>query len=131
MPFACLPDCGKCCGVVPFSLAHFARVKDRAVTPSYKVDWNRDRRTGALYAFPAADDGRCPFLDRSTKRCVIHDDKPDLCRKFGLSEHPLLSCPWIAPDGRHRSRQDTRRVFRKTTNPMLRLLAVEEACAKT
>ena len=126
MAFECLPDCGKCCGVVAFAPAHFERVKARA-TVDYKADVVRLHHNGAVVVLPAGADGRCAFLDRSTKRCAVHDDKPDLCRRFGLSEDPLLACPFVDPTGRKRSRQGQRRAFRNTANKMLRLLVVEGA----
>lgn len=77
------------------------------------------------WVFAVGEDGLCAFLDRNTKQCRAHDDKPDICKQFGLSEHPLLSCPYLQPDGRRRSRASQRRVFRATRNPTL--MAIQEA----
>ena len=115
-----VPDCGKCCGTVPFHKDRYARIRHRATVPHTPA-------TDREWVIAVGDDARCAFLDRQTKQCAVHDDKPDICRSFGLSEHPLLACPFVFPDGRRRGRAAQRRVLRNTHNDRLKLLAVEAA----
>jgi len=55
--------------------------------------------------------GDCVFL--KNHRCVIYDNRPDVCRKFGVISQ--LKCPYLRPDGTKRCRQETRRIQREIT----------------
>ena len=123
MPFQCLPDCGSCCGRVPFLADHYARVAHKAaVDHTIQQDYRVPDGASVLWPYSPAD-GRCAFLDRETKQCRTQDDKPEVCCKFGLSDAIEWACPWVAPDGSRRPRQQERRILRKTPNPWLRIEA--------
>ena len=118
MPFKCKDGCGQCCGVVHFSPEHYRRVHKRSGI-DHIVRRGRIERTGERVLTPLGPDGRCAFLDRVTMACKIHDDQPQVCQEFGLSDDIEKACPHVKPDGTHRKRQDRRRIFRETPNPML------------
>lgn len=40
-----------------------------------------------------APDLKCPLLDPITHRCTVYDIRPAICRVFGSSKHPRLTCP--------------------------------------
>jgi Fe-S-cluster containining protein len=73
----CDADCGECCGVVPVTETEF-----RAVA----------RFIEAHDIVPASHtDGTCPFYQNGG--CVVHPVRPLVCRLFGHSVDPLMTCP--------------------------------------
>lgn len=76
--------CGKCCGPVLF--------------PNGFIHWNKDKiqaRFKAIHTtnatIPLANDVMCIFLDRETKRCLVYDERPEICRLQGTVRG--LPCP--------------------------------------
>lgn len=49
-------------------------------------------------------DRQCVFLNNE-KRCIIYDDRPRICRDFGIRK---VMCPYIKPDGTARSEKETK-----------------------
>lgn len=55
----------------------------------------------------------CIFLDRIKCRCKVYDERPSICRQFGLDwAAPLAQCPHIWPNGDARTRAERRRFQR-------------------
>lgn len=69
----CKGLCHHSCGPVPMSNAEFQLLKDAKKLP----------QEGAL---------DCPFLT-SEKKCSIYEDRPMLCRLFGVVNHHMMRCP--------------------------------------
>ena len=73
----CDAGCGECCGVVPATETEFRRIEqfiaehDIAPAPSY--------------------DGTCPFYQNGG--CAIYAVRPLICRLYGHSADPLMTCP--------------------------------------
>lgn len=46
-------------------------------------------------------DNMCAFLDRKDYHCLIYEDRPEVCKNYGIIE--TLPCPFIKPNGNPRS----------------------------
>lgn len=65
---------------------HSCRGIQLSVTESHNIR----KRTGVL--FRGNLPGRvCPFLDRETKLCTVHDIRPLVCRLYGVTQR--MQCP--------------------------------------
>jgi Fe-S-cluster containining protein len=73
----CDADCGECCGVVPTTETEFRGIQ-RFI-----------EEHGILPA--AHTDGTCPFYLNGG--CAVHPVRPLVCRLFGHSADPLMTCP--------------------------------------
>jgi len=62
---------------------------------------------GNIYTF--TEDIRCVFLSPDFK-CPIYDDRPEVCRKYGLTDE--LPCPYVKKNGNPRSPAQARRMQR-------------------
>lgn len=91
----CPPDCGKCCWCVPFPAYLWEATKDRAVVPVLE-EW----AFGPGNILPITEDMHCPFLNRETRRCLIHPMKPEVCKNYG---HGAETCPYLRADGTPRT----------------------------
>lgn len=56
-------------------------------------------------------DNRCVFLNRKTNACMIYEDRPDICKDYGI--HPNLPCPYFKSNGRERTDADKKKHMRK------------------
>ena len=81
--------CGMCCGIVPFEVADYEKVKDTG------VKFVPQAIAGHIFYIPASalKTGKCPFYDKKKKICTIYKDRPQVCRDFGDGAHPCLICP--------------------------------------
>jgi len=57
------------------------------------------------------EDCKCVFLDRVNNKCVVYNDRPEICRKYGRSED--IPCKYIKPNGNPRSPAQVKRVSRQ------------------
>ena len=64
--WCCIENCGACC---KFDLNERSDLKDKL---------NKDDLS--LIDSMTSKDGWCKHLDRSSKRCLIYDDRPHFCR---------------------------------------------------
>lgn len=117
MVFKCKSGCGSCCGIIPFpkelakKTEHLAQVKPTKVIQDEK---------GRLYIL--TEDMFCVYLNRKTKECMIYEDRPELCRVYGLI--PECPCPHFDLDGRRRNRNEACLIqiqINKTVNMALEL----------
>lgn len=93
---------GECCGVITMPLRliwGFQKRWQRQVT-----EVRRYQLGGKKLAVALTVDSYCVFLSPVTKRCVIYDQRPKVCRMYGLIEE--LPCPFFHPDGRPRTEQE-------------------------
>lgn len=82
--------CGECCGPIMFKQKIWEKHKDKAqklieVIPFINAS-----------VVPLSEDIFCVFLDRRTKRCLIYDERPNVCRLQGTV--PRLPCPKLNPE---------------------------------
>jgi Fe-S-cluster containining protein len=61
---------------------------------------------------PITEDGYCPFLNKDLT-CNIYETRPLVCRKYGDETHPCLKCPMQDSEGKVRSRQQKRAIYRQ------------------
>jgi len=114
MSFKCKEDCGECCGIIPISPAlarkteHFAQVEPKEVL-EYK---------GNLY--PITKDGKCIYLNRETKECSIYDERPKICRMFGLTS--ATPCPYLREDGTKRNKKEVKEIKRQNALTVKKIL---------
>lgn len=94
MVFQCLHNCSECCALQIFEVDIFERNKERAVYTEAKLGKNDE---GEILYITYTEDGMCPFLDHKTNKCRIYDDRPKVCRDYGLV--PELLCPYVKPNG--------------------------------
>jgi Fe-S-cluster containining protein len=106
MEWKCIEGCkAECCGIVPIpkELAKkhekMAQVKAMEIMPFGNND-----------IVPLTEDAFCIFLDRKTKKCVIYEERPEVCRRYGLAED--LPCAYIDLRGKTRTPAKQRRMLR-------------------
>lgn len=75
-----------CCGLVPIPAEIFGRNKGAIQGPFDLIPC-----FGETVIVSKHGTHRCAFLTDDC-RCAIYDDRPEICRMFGESDHPLLKC---------------------------------------
>lgn len=105
MTWQCIEGCrAECCGMVPLQkelakqFEYLAQVKPQEIH-----EWN-----GRVFAL--TEDFLCVFLNRNTRKCVIHEHRPQICRDYG--QKPELPCPYVDLKGNKRSPAKVRRTIR-------------------
>jgi len=90
---------GDCCGIVPIPKQTW--IKNRSKSQREIVEIVKIAGDGVMSdtVIPRTKNDVCPFLDKNY-RCVIYDERPEVCRKFGDGTHPCLCCPFLEPDGK-------------------------------
>lgn len=101
--FQCKENCGECCedGMIfnrDFFYANEGKAKRKIMVVLELKDNN---------VYPATFDRICPFRGDDCK-CAIYDDRPELCKNFGVTEH--LSCPYIDKDGNPRTQEEADKI---------------------
>ena len=75
------------------------------------------------------EDFLCVFLNRKTKKCVIHKHRPHICIDYG--QKPELPCPYVDLRGKRRSPAKVKRmkrmINRKVDHDMRRIEEALEA----
>lgn len=109
------PKCkAKCCGIVPIPLETWKNNQDKIVTKPIEIlEYDE-------VFIPITNTASCVFLNGDLN-CNIYDDRPNICHKFGDESHLLLSCPVLDKEGKERSRQDRRKIERKSEKYMNKL----------
>lgn len=90
-----------CCGIVPINRMVFKLNKRH-----YQVKIKDLIKTSRIEVYPITEDGRCIFLNRSTKRCSIYFQRPLICRNYGRIDG--LPCPFIAQSGKKRTPKESK-----------------------
>lgn len=83
--FTCIEGCTDCCGPVPWSKSEWEAIKDKR----------------------SAVGINCPYANNG---CDIYDQRPFMCRLFGASDHPLLTCHRGCGPEKKLSDHETRRL---------------------
>ncbi len=81
-----------------FFVEHKDKVK-RLIVAVFEYEGNK--------VYPATGDRYCPFMGYDCK-CAIYDERPELCRNFGVVEH--LGCPYIDKEGNPRTQEETDKI---------------------
>lgn len=105
-----------CCGPIPFSRELVGRHNN-----DIQVPFKDAMRDDPDRMFPLTDDLMCLFLNRDTRLCTIHSERPDVCRQFGDASHPQMCCPYLRADGTKRNRAERRRTVRAVAKGQAKL----------
>ncbi len=105
MKFKCKENCGECCGIVPIK----KEVWEKNLAKAQKKIKEVVEIKGEVFAI--TDDAKCIFLSKRN-RCVIYEDRPQICRNYGIGFDDALSCPYIKPNGSPRSSAMVKRIQR-------------------
>ena len=89
----CKPECGKCCGPVPWAPAEIARVAARIPPGTERLPAPGGPAGFVLLADPRT--GMCAFLS-AERACTVYDARPLMCRMFGAVDAPNMRCPFGA-----------------------------------
>ena len=79
-----------CCYNVPFEDNELERFANMIVNPIISVEPLFDAKLP--FTSEKVDDNKCPFL-RHDFKCNIYENRPDVCRKFGVIDK--LPCKYI------------------------------------
>ena len=61
---------------------------------------------------PMTENMTCIFLS-PTFGCIIYDQRPDVCKKYGDETHLLMTCAYQKADGTARTRSERKRIERE------------------
>lgn len=81
-----------CCGFVPIKKAIIKEYK-------HKIQVKYEVAEGMTEDYLLTKDMFCAFLDRKEKKCLIYEQRPMVCRLYGVSKDKRLSCPHFKPNG--------------------------------
>ncbi len=96
---------GTCCGVVPIKKEIVIINHNKIQVKPKEIHYFDSKKVCMI-----CEDMLCPFLNRRTRDCAIHEDRPEICRNYGLI--PILQCPYINMKGNKRSEAKQRRQLR-------------------
>lgn len=110
MTFECIENCGECCGIVVFDKNEFEKIK-QFIPAEIKIEQvaEEDNKIAIITA-----DRFCCFLDRETKKCLVHDHRPQVCKDYGIEEG--MPCPYVKKSGKRRSEAKTEKMKRIIEN---------------
>ena len=97
------PNRGDCCGLIPFTNEFIEKHKDKFQVKEVKIISSSEEKTDIT------DDMHCIFLNRSTKRCTVYNDRPKVCRLYGVTDDERLACEFFKPNGNPRSEAGQKR----------------------
>lgn len=118
MKFDCLPILSTCkalcCRVVPLEKEIWERNQNKIKIEVKEIHEGTAIVEGEKMdiVLPLTESGQCPFLN-DKNQCGIYEDRPSVCRKYGNETHKCLRCPFQDKNGRLRSRQERRKIFRE------------------
>jgi Fe-S-cluster containining protein len=94
-----------CCGLIPFGDRFYAQHHELVSEDRLE---RLLRLSNTNFVLPITDDFRCCFLDRQELKCLIYDERPEICRLFGNVDK--LRCPYYDTAGNKRTRAERRRI---------------------
>ena len=97
---------GDCCGLFPMNKELVNRNKHKFQVNPSKIIENGNR------IVILTEDLFCVFLNRETKTCMIYEERPNVCKLYGVSKDKRLQCPYFKPSGAKRSKASMKKVSR-------------------
>lgn len=94
-----------CCGFIVFDTELWTKCRDKVDKAGLLKVEHIEGKTLAY-----TEDDKCPFLDRTKHKCRIYENRPEVCRNYGLKED--LQCSYIKMNGNVRSPAKQRRMQR-------------------
>ena len=107
MEWKCIDGCkAECCGIVPIPKELAKKHEEKAQVKAVEIMpfSNND-------IVPMTEDAFCIFLNRNTRKCIIYDERPEVCRRYGLAED--LQCAYVDIRGKTRTPAKQRRTLRQ------------------
>ena len=89
-----------CCGPVPINKDIYFKNKHKCFREVKNELW-----VSSDMILPDTQQQYCTFLGPDY-RCLIYNDRPDPCKKFGKSDSPLLQCPFMDKNGKKRTEEE-------------------------
>jgi Fe-S-cluster containining protein len=109
----CVPKIchGDCCLYVPLPKELWEKFKHLAQQETQLFTWDDGTISFNNSVFgenvlPLTENMMCPFMDTKTFKCVIYEDRPLICRAFGISTEKGLQCYFMKPSGILRGKKD-------------------------
>lgn len=100
------PEPGSCCG--PFHMKKEFVEKHKS---DFQVVPEKTFEAGDFVTYITSDIA-CVFLNRETRKCSIYEDRPQVCRDYGVTKDIRLQCPYFKPSGNLRSEASRKKVSR-------------------
>lgn len=113
-----------CCGFVPISKKVIEENKHKI---QVKIE---NRLEGETEDYLLTNDLFCAFLNRETKKCMIYEQRPKICKIYGVSKDERLRCPHFKPNGNPWSEAMKKRVERMINRMSKEFLAKGERYIK-
>lgn len=99
--YTCSADC---CGIVPIRLDIYDKYKLLAEDNIVEII----QLKGTQYVI--TKDMKCVFLNKQTNLCMIYEDRPNVCKFYGLIGD--LQCPYIKSNGNLRNPNQVKKMLR-------------------
>ncbi len=108
------PEPGSCCGPFEMEPGFIEKHKDKIQKKPEKIVET------SIGECALCDDLGCIFLNRETKKCAIYEDRPWICKDYGLVDDIRIMCPWFKANGNPRSEASRKKIGRwhKNHNPV-------------
>lgn len=107
----CIPRLcqGDCCIYVPLPRELWEKFKHLAQQEVVVLGWEKGKisvgKTVTKDVLPLTGNLKCPFLSKDFK-CVIYEDRPWVCRLFGVGEKIGAQCYYMKPSGKLRGKNE-------------------------
>ncbi len=100
------PDRGSCCGPIPFKEDFIEKHKDKI---QIKISKKFQDKLG-IYLL--TEDMGCVFLNRKTRKCMIYEERPEICKAYGEVDNIRIMCPYFKKNGNPRSEAQRKKIMR-------------------
>ena len=111
---------GSCCGIFMMDKEWVMKHKFKMQVVPNKIIGGEDNSKHIAFL---QNDLLCVFLNRETKMCAVYDNRPQVCKDYGLVKDENLQCPYFKPSGNRRSEASQKKVerhFDKLVNKILK-----------
>jgi Fe-S-cluster containining protein len=96
--FKCKERCGDCCCIVNMPETLINKHRDKFQVPILKEE--RVEKFGQEREIRLeTKDQMCAFLDRKTRKCAIYEDRPKVCKDYGIENEGVNKCPYFDSEG--------------------------------
>jgi Fe-S-cluster containining protein len=106
-------EASHCCGIIPFNIKFLESRKD-------KFQSKGELKDAGDVGIILTPDLLCVFLNRETKLCSIYDERPQVCRDYGMIEK--LPCLYFKRSGNPRSVASQKQVSKKIDRDIKRAM---------
>ena len=122
VPKKCQADC---CIYVPLPKKVWKKYKHLVQQETIPLNWDdgiiRFDQEDSKNVLPLTENMRCPFLDKNYK-CVIYENRPFICRIFGVSTARGLQCYYMKSDGTKRGKKDREKLCKENEANLNRIV---------